>query len=79
MGRPGQLRCCEFCGRDTRSACGICFRCLGNTTHRNHGSRLRDPRENLGRSPHDAQPMDHEDDYSEDGGPDSVCQDHSGG
>jgi hypothetical protein len=31
----GELKCCTFCGRDTRTKHGICFRCLGRKSFRN--------------------------------------------
>lgn len=27
----GAIRCCTFCGRDTKNKCGICGRCFGES------------------------------------------------
>lgn len=53
------LRCCESCGRDTRGR--YCIYCIGHPP----------PVARSGNSPDD--PL--EDDYSEESGPDSVCDD----
>ncbi len=57
------LRCCEGCGRDTRSATGYCSRCIGRprVASRSDGD-LRSP-------------MEYEDRYDEESGPDDVCDD----
>jgi hypothetical protein len=31
----GELKCCRFCGRDTRTNHGVCFRCEGRKSFRN--------------------------------------------
>lgn len=58
-----EVRCCLFCGRDTRSRCQICSRCLGEDDGHQESEPERPWPQQIG-----------EDDYSEDSDADSVCK-----
>lgn len=62
----GTIECCLFCGRDTRDRSRICHRCLNGETQAVQPS---DDCKNY---------LPAEDDYSDESGPDSICDDHIG-
>ena len=65
----GELRCCLFCGRDTRHRSGICNRCV------RHGSFGKRKTELLDRTPLAFDGPCLEDRYDDESGPDDICDD----
>ena len=64
-----EVRCCLFCGRDTRHRSGICNRC---TQRGSSGGRRT---EQLDRSTLDFEGPCLEDRYDDESGPDDICDD----
>lgn len=68
--------CCKGCGRDTESTSGYCIYCIGQPPRGNLRSREHLDRPAVSSKRLGSRPMDHEDDYGEESGPDSVCRDN---
>ena len=63
-----EIMCCLRCGRDTRAMDGLCAECGGRLTQANSREKLGKGRP----STKEIMPMDYEDDYGEESGPDDV-------